>query len=295
MLSLWRYGTAKAVAVPGSGATCFVAITPGPDGRLGIAWYRTSTNTLCTVRTNKAANMWSARQRYPLPTSRSRHSPLAVAPSGASTSCSVVRTTPTCALESTTQSLTALALSASATINNKASHKISFATTDAGDPVAGAAVIVDGKKLHMNVVGTVTVTFAKGTSPGHRVSAWKRHDFPGEREGSTSRAERAGRRQVKDAGTPIAPPTTSAATTSAITLYVELFCASPSATHLLTPAQPRVNSWLSCTSVHLLFTRTMFSGSITVSRRQQRRHYVAVAKAHGYRTASARGTPRPAA
>ena len=178
---LWRYGTAKAVAVPGSGATRFVAITPGPDGRLWIAWYRTSTNTLCTVRTNKADTRFGPVECYPSPYFEIQT--LAIG-GGTLGRLDVVLGGPNNAhlapLVLTTQSLTALALSASgATINNKGSHKISFSVTDAGDPVAGATVIVDGKKLHTNAAGTVTVTFAKGTNPGtYGVSARKANYFP---------------------------------------------------------------------------------------------------------------------
>ena len=178
---LWRYGTAKAVVVPGSGATRFVAITPGPDGRLWIAWYRTSTNTLCTVRTNKADTRFGPVECYPSPYFEIQT--LAIG-GGTLGRLDVVLGGPNNAhlapLVLTTQSLTALALSASgATINNKGSHKISFSVTDAGDPVAGATVIVDGKKLHTNAAGTVTVTFAKGTNPGtYGVSARKANYFP---------------------------------------------------------------------------------------------------------------------
>ena len=162
-----------------------MAITPGPDGRLWIAWYRTSTNTLCTVRTNKADTRFGPVECYPSPYFEIQT--LAIGGGTLGRLDVVLGGTDNAhlaPLELTTQSLTALALSASAaTINNKAAHKISFSVTDAGDPVAGAAVIVDGKKLHTNAAGTVTVTFAKGTSPGtYGVSARKANYFPASRK-----------------------------------------------------------------------------------------------------------------
>ncbi|HLN06401.1 MAG TPA: hypothetical protein VK217_08990, partial [Acidimicrobiales bacterium] len=79
----------------------------------------------------------------------------------------------------TTQSLTGLTLSPGSTsITNTASRKVTFTVTDAGDPVAGAYVKVDGHSATTSAAGTATITFAKGTTPNtYKVTASRGNYF----------------------------------------------------------------------------------------------------------------------
>lgn len=49
---------------------------------------------------------------------------------------------------------------------------MTFIVTDAGDPVAGVKISVDGHVALTDAAGKASITFAKGTSPGlYKVTA----------------------------------------------------------------------------------------------------------------------------
>jgi hypothetical protein len=167
-LRLWRVGAAKALTVPDSSPASDVAISAGPDGRIWVAWYNHSTNDVATVRTNTADTAFGPVETYATPCFEDGLIGLSGGSYGrldVALQCidnSQLRTQ-----DYITQSLAGLSIRASrAVIKNGVTNTVTFEVTDAGDPVAGATVRVDGKVKTTGGSGTVSITFPKGSAAG---------------------------------------------------------------------------------------------------------------------------------
>ena len=185
-LLLWRVGTKKPMVVPhGSGAR-FVDLSSGPGGRLWVTWWNESTDVFYTVRTNKADTRFGPVQSYNV--SKRFFTVNTIAIGGGSfgrLDCVIAGTSLSLAATIlATQSLTALAvLPGTATIGNTKTHQVTFTVTDAGDPVAGATVTVDGHSARTSASGKATITFPKGTRPKtYGVSVTAPNYFPAKGE-----------------------------------------------------------------------------------------------------------------
>ncbi|MGA8682672.1 MAG: hypothetical protein WB592_19505 [Acidimicrobiales bacterium] len=167
-LLLWRVGSAKALKIPRSAGAYHVAISAGPDGRLWIAWYNQSTDTISTVRTNRSDTAFGPVEVYRTPFCF-EHGLVGVS-GGSWGRLDVALQCVNQSLrneEYVTQSLTALAVSPDrATIHNTVSHNVTFTVTDAGDRVAGAKVRVAGMSATTGPSGTATFSFPKGMATG---------------------------------------------------------------------------------------------------------------------------------
>ena len=164
---LWRVGSSAVRVVPGSSGANDTAVSAGPDGRLWIAWYNESKNTVSVVRTNKADTAFGPVQTYR--TACFEHGLLGL--SGGDFGRLTIGLE--CVnlhlkLETfATQSVVPLVLSPGLrAIPNTAAHTVTFRVTDAGDAVVGATVVVHGKSAKTNAAGTVAFTFPKGTPIG---------------------------------------------------------------------------------------------------------------------------------
>jgi hypothetical protein len=164
---LWRVGSAATRTVRGSLGANDTAVSPGPDGRLWIAWYNESKNTTSILRTNKADTAFGPVTTYPAPCFE--HGLLGLS-GGAFGRLTV-------ALECInkadklemlfTQSVVPLAVTASAhVLPNTATHSVVYRVTDVGDPVSGATVIVHGRSAKTNAAGAATLTFPKLSAVG---------------------------------------------------------------------------------------------------------------------------------
>ena len=167
-LELWRVGSAHAITVPGSYNAQNVAISAGPDGRLWIAWYNQD-NTVSTVRTNKADTVFGPVQTYPTPCFGNLG--LLALSSGnwgrvdVAMECMPLHSSHPA--EYVTQSVTGLAVSPDAVkVLNTTAHTIVFKVTDAGDPVKGAVVKVDGRHSATGPAGTASIVIPKGAKTG---------------------------------------------------------------------------------------------------------------------------------
>jgi len=154
-------------------------MSAGPAGRLWIAWWNSSAGRIYTVRTNEADNAFGPVESYPGPSGCTGDGGGTVAiSSGSSQRLDLVVT---CVdynknyviNAQATQSLTGLHLAEStATVSHKTGGSVSYVITDAGDPVQGATVTVDGRKGKTSKLGRITFKFSKGSQIGKfKVSA----------------------------------------------------------------------------------------------------------------------------
>ena len=164
---LWRVGSAAARTVPGSSGANDTAVSPGPNGRVWIAWYNESKNTTSIVRSNEADTAFGPVRTYPTPCFE--HGLLGLS-GGAFGRLTVALqcVNQQAKLEMLfTQSIVPLTIIPSArTLPNTATHSVSFRVTDVGDPVSGATVIVHGRTAKTNSAGAATFTFPKGSPVG---------------------------------------------------------------------------------------------------------------------------------
>jgi hypothetical protein len=157
-IALWRVGAAKAVPVPSSGGAFWVSIAQGPAGRIWVAWYNTLTNRVLVTRSNKADNRFGPVEAYGTPCFEHGllglgGSPLARLDVGLS--CVNGKLV---AAQYVTQVLAALTLSAPGSVKAGASGvTVTVAVSDAGDPVAGATVKIDGKSAVTNAAGKASI------------------------------------------------------------------------------------------------------------------------------------------
>jgi len=167
-LELWRVGATHAITVPASYNAQNVALSAGPDGRLWIAWYNQD-NTVSTVRTNKADTVFGPVRTYPTPCF-GNIGLLALSSGNWGRVDVAMECLPLHAnhpAEYVTQSVTGLAVSPDKVqVSNTTAHTVVFKVTDAGDPVKGAVVTVNGHHATTGLAGTASIVIPKGAGPG---------------------------------------------------------------------------------------------------------------------------------
>jgi hypothetical protein len=168
---LWRYGAQKAASVPDSSGATVMALSGGPSGRLWVAWYNRSTSKVYTVRTNIADNRFGPVESYAVQGCISDNDARIVISGGPQQRLDVVlvcsQTGNFVPYARTTQSIRGLSLDASTPgINHQTGGSVTYTVTDAGDPLAGVAVSVDGRSAKTSASGRVKFAFSKHTRPG---------------------------------------------------------------------------------------------------------------------------------
>ena len=166
-VELWRVPTAKAPAVPASSGAADIAISAGPDGRIWVAWYNETKNTVSVVRSNKSVTAFGAATT--LATACAEHGLVGLTSGrwgrlGIALQC----VNKQLKIEDFfTQAIVPLSISpAHVTVVNGSAQKVIFQVTDVGDPVPGATVKVGTFSAKTNASGTASVIFAKGNAPG---------------------------------------------------------------------------------------------------------------------------------
>ncbi|HET9060181.1 MAG TPA: carboxypeptidase-like regulatory domain-containing protein [Acidimicrobiales bacterium] len=174
---LWRVGTAGAMATPAAGISgnADMAISPGPEGRLWLAWWQVDKagNLFISVaRTNKDDSRFGPGTTYP--TSCWSYPPLIGLGGGSwgrvdiAVQCTVSK--PKIATKDfVTQAMVPLALHpTTSSFDNSKGHRLTFTVTDVGDPVPGAAVSIVGKGLNAvtGASGSATITVPAKFTPG---------------------------------------------------------------------------------------------------------------------------------
>jgi hypothetical protein len=163
---LWRVGAARPMLVGTSADVEDVHVSPGPEGRLWVAWHDgQNAKRIFAVRTNKAATRVGPIVRVAPPKATSAIWKLNGQGSLGPLDLLASVSTPGSLATWHTQVLPKLTLRA---IAGKAA--VTFVVADAGDPVAGAAVKVGGKTLVTGADGRATTALAAGP---HKATASK--------------------------------------------------------------------------------------------------------------------------
>lgn len=167
-LQPWSLSAACGSGVGSASPATSRAVSAGPDGRIWFAWTNSSTNIVSVVRTNKADTVFGRVERYKSPCGSEGFVGLSGGNWGrvdVGLQCLVRAGAPLD--DFVTQSITALAVSPrSRTISNRSAHKLVFKVADAGEPVKGAVVKVDGHAAKTGSAGRATITNPKGVRPG---------------------------------------------------------------------------------------------------------------------------------
>jgi hypothetical protein len=174
---LWRVGTPGAMATPAVNISgnADMAISPGPDGRLWLAWWQVDKagNLFISIaRTNKDDSRFGPVTTYP--TSCWSYPPMIGLGGGSwgrvdvAIQCTVAK--PKIETEDfVTQAMVPLALHPTTSgFDNSNAHNVTFTVADAGDPVPGATVSIVGKGLSAvtGPGGTATITVPEKFAPG---------------------------------------------------------------------------------------------------------------------------------
>jgi hypothetical protein len=158
VIALWRVGATKAVPVPSSANALWPSIAQGPGGRIWVAWLNKVTEKVMVTRSNKADNRFGPVRSYATPCVGGGllglgGSPLARLDVGLS--CENGKLV---SAQYFSQVLAALSLAAPGSVKAGASGvTVTVAVTDAGDPVAGATVKIDGKSAVTNAAGKASI------------------------------------------------------------------------------------------------------------------------------------------
>ncbi len=172
-LELWRVGALKPIPVPSSARAFGVSVAQGPSGRIWVAWYNPASSRVFVTRTNRADTRFGPVKSYathcsedallglggvPLPrldigmecVNNSAHNEQYVA-----------------------QVRAAMTLGIPGPVHvGTSAVTIKITVTDAGDPVQGAIVKVDGKTATTNASGRAAFTLPASIKAGaYKVTA----------------------------------------------------------------------------------------------------------------------------
>lgn len=164
-IGLWKVGTSKVTAVPHSQYVDHVAISPGPSGRLWIAW-SDNIPKIQAVRTGKSGSGMGPGRVLGMP--RGTDSVYSVAVNGTTGRGDVVIQVGNGFWH--TQSIAGLTVKGKPGAwkhGNK--QKVTFTVTDAGDAVAGAKVTAGSRKCTTKASGKCTIKLPKSTKKGKLV------------------------------------------------------------------------------------------------------------------------------
>jgi hypothetical protein len=157
-LELWKVGAAKAIPVPSSSPAFGVSIAQGPLGRVWVTWYNPSSNRVFVARTNKADTRFGAVRSYATPCDGGGLLGLGGDPlPRLDIGMECVNKSAFKNEQFVTQVSAALTLGFPSPVHvGTSGATIQITVTDAGDPVPGALVTLDGKTATANTSGKAT-------------------------------------------------------------------------------------------------------------------------------------------
>jgi hypothetical protein len=172
-LELWRVGALKPVPVPSSANAFGVSIARGPAGRIWVAWYNSVSNKVFVTRTNKAGTRFGAVESYATPCFEHGLLGLGGNPLGRLDIGMQCVNNSSQAEQFVTQVRPGLTLGVPGPVHAGGSPvTIKITVTDAGDPLQGATVKVDGKTATTNAAGQATFHLPAGIKAGaYKVTA----------------------------------------------------------------------------------------------------------------------------
>lgn len=166
-VNLWRHGSADPMVVAKAERARLVNISPGPEGRLWVMWERN--RRAYATRSNRALTRFGAVAEVTPPAGKAESGIYKVKGEGSLgpldlfLACQSINELATWH----TQVFPPLSVTASpAKLIAEDGGTVTFAVSDVDDPVEGATVTVDGKKLTTNAQGNATMTVPKGSKPG---------------------------------------------------------------------------------------------------------------------------------
>jgi hypothetical protein len=165
-IGLWKVGSSNVVKVPASRYAGFMSLSPGPSGRIWIAW-SDNIPKVKAVRTNIAGTRVGAGRVVGMPPGTDAVYNIAV--NGATARGDVVINVGNAFWH--TQVAAGLTLKASpGSWKHGKAKVVTFTVTDAGDSVSGAKVTVAGKKCLSASSGRCRITVPKNTRAGQLVA-----------------------------------------------------------------------------------------------------------------------------
>jgi hypothetical protein len=160
-IRVWKVGTNQTATVPGSKLASLISLSPGPAGRLWVAWADNAPK-IRAVRTDRTGLRFGAVQNAGLPSGGATHS---LAINGTGGRGDIVLNDGNGMWH--TQVLAGLTVKASpASWRHHTRQKVTFTVSDAHDPVKGAKVAVGSSHCTTGNHGTCTITFAPSYSQG---------------------------------------------------------------------------------------------------------------------------------
>ena len=165
-IALWKVGAGSVVTVPSSKYAAFLAISPGPSGRIWVAW-SDNIPKVQALRTNIAGTKVGPKKVIGMPSGTD--SVYAVTVNGTTGRGDVVINVGNAFWH--TQVAPGLTLRASPTSwKHGKARKVTFTATDAGDKVFGVKVSVASKHCTTAGNGTCKIAFPKSTKAGRLVA-----------------------------------------------------------------------------------------------------------------------------
>lgn len=164
-INVWKHSDSEARVVAKARAPRHVNIAPGPEGRLWLMWMQRQ--QLFAVRSNRAATRFGPVLTVAPPKGTSSVWRLMGEGALGPLDFFAHVSTPDSLATWHTQVFPPLSLTASPTnVMAENGGSITFTVSDVGDPVEGATITVEGKKLTTDTAGRATFSVPKGSKPG---------------------------------------------------------------------------------------------------------------------------------
>jgi hypothetical protein len=165
-IGLWKVGSDKVLAVPSTKYVSSIGLSPGPSGRIWVAW-SDNIPRVRAVRTNVAGTGFGVVKTLGMPASQDGVYDVSI--DGTDGRGDVVINTGNGFWH--TQVAPGLSLKASpAKFKHGKKQKVTFTVTDAGDAITGATVKVGNASCTTATAGTCAITLPKTTKKGSLVA-----------------------------------------------------------------------------------------------------------------------------
>jgi hypothetical protein len=161
-VALWNVGTGKVSKVPASRYVAYIALSPGPSGRLWLSW-SDNIPAVKAVRTGRNGSGFTPVRTVGMPAGKASVYDLSL--EGSTGRGDIVIQVGDGFWH--TQVVSGLTLKAKpGAIKHGKRQKVTFTVTDAGDKVGGAKVKVGARKCTTKAGGRCTIVFPRSTKAG---------------------------------------------------------------------------------------------------------------------------------
>ena len=169
-VALWNVGTGKVSQVPASRYAAYIALSPGPSGRLWLSW-SDNIPTVKAVRTGRSGSGFTPVRTAGMPSGKASVYDLSL--EGSTGRGDIVIQVGDGFWH--TQVISGLTMKAKPrTWQHGRKQRVTFTVSDAGDALGGAKVRAGGRKCTTQASGRCTIVFPRSTKAG-RLSARASH------------------------------------------------------------------------------------------------------------------------